>query len=185
VFGRKSNNVNKSYKDKYTKYDYRNNIKDRIIPVKYSLESGHLISEKSLINLLLKDKNVYNKLKEQFSYLDFYNEDNRKIAEVIYRKYEESEVLDMEEIFSELDENISDKLKNIINLSLIVDNKEKAVEDYIEKINYYKLRIKRDKLKQDIKQLSDKKDKSKGEVEKLKALFIEFTHLDKELKINH
>lgn len=185
VYGKQYNNVNKTYKDKYTKYDFRNNIRDRIMPVKFSLEPGHLMSEKSLLYLLLEDKNIFNKLKDQFTYLDFLNEDNRMIAEIIYKKYEESDLLDMEEIYGELDDNLSDKLKKIINLNLIVDNKEKAVDDYIDKINYYKLRIKRQKLKDDIKKLSDKKDKSKGEVEKLKELFIEYTHLDKELKMNH
>ncbi|MBS4535290.1 DNA primase [Clostridium sp. D2Q-14] len=185
IYGYRDNNLNKSYKDKYSKPYFRNNIKDRIKPVEFSLEPGHLTAEKRLLNLLLQDKNIYNKVKEEFMYMDFLDEDNRKIAEIIYKKYEKSEVLNIEEIIDELDINTSEKLRNIINLVSNDDNKEKAIKDYVNRINYYKKKIRRDYLKKEINQIKDKTDKSKGEVEKLRVLMMEYVQLDKELKVNH
>lgn len=185
VYGHKGNNINKAYKDKYSKSYYRNNIKDRIKPVKFSLEAGHLTAEKRLLNLLLEDKNVYNKMKDQFMYLDFLDEENRKIAEIIYEKYEKSETLNTEEILDQLDNNTSEKLKNIISLTSNDENKEKAIDDYINRIKYYKQKMRRDFLKKEMNQIKDKTDKSKGEVEKLRVLMMEYIQLDKELKVNH
>ncbi|MGO1528103.1 MAG: DNA primase [Senegalia sp. (in: firmicutes)] len=171
--------VNKAKDNSSNRY-YNYNQKKYIIPVEYKQESGHIVSEKNLLNLIIKHKNIYESIKDNFIYLDFLNEENREIAKILYEEYESSKDIDIENIKGKLDQELIKTLDEILNIDLVVDDKKKAVLDYIENINYYKLKIRREELKKQIKELSDKK-----ETEKLNELFIEYTQLNKDLKMNN
>lgn len=175
---------NKKQNNSSNKY-YKYNQKNYIIPVEYKQESGHIVAEKNLLNLIINDNNIYENIKENFIYLDFLNEENRQIAEIVYEEYENSKDINVEKVKEILNEDLTKILDEILNIDLVVDDKKKAVIDYIEKINYYKLKIRREEIKKEIKELGEKKDNAEGENEKLNKLFIEYTQLNKELKMNH
>ncbi|NBI06998.1 DNA primase [Senegalia massiliensis] len=179
-------NKNKSnYSDRNSSnIHYRHNRKDYIMPVEYKLESGHIASEKSILNLIINDHNIYEKLKDDFNYLDFLNKENRELAKIIYKEYSDSKNLNIDNLKIGLEQNLSNRLDEILNLDSLVDDTDKAIQDYIDNINYYKLKIRREKIKKEIKNLG-KKDNAEGEVQKLKELFMEFTEINKQLKMNH
>mgnify|MGYP006279156361 CR=1 FL=1 len=185
VEGKTINTSKRPYKDKYINKKYRDNIKDRIMPVKSSLEPGHLISERNLLNLIIKDIDNFNKIKDILRPEDFINETHRELAKILYRFYQENKNIEIDEIIKDIPEEHKDKIEDIFNLNIEIENTDKALEDYINKINYYKNKLKREEIKEYIKEFGQKKEKSKGEVEKFKALCGELIEIDKLLKINH
>ncbi|RKD34720.1 DNA primase [Thermohalobacter berrensis] len=171
--------------DKYRKYNYRNNNKDRINPVKYMLEPGHLNAEKNLLNLIINDKTIFKKINSYFTPDDFSDEVHKKLANIIYNKYKSNiENIDASEILNLFTEKEKSKVKEVFDLENDFKQNEKAIKDFINRIQYYKLKLKRDEIKKQISLLESKKEKSKGEVEKFKQLCLELIKIDKELKLH-
>ena len=173
-------------KDKYINTNYRYNNKDKISPVKYSLEPGHLIAEKKLLNLIINNYDIYLNINELFRPYDFLNDIFREIADIVYNIYENSSELNKEDILSKFKQADLDKAKEVLedDFSKDYDDKIKIAKDYIKRITYYKLKIKKDQIKDELKLIESKKDKAKGDVEKFKELCSEIIKIDKELKLH-
>ena len=184
----KENKYNRSVtvKDKYINTNYRYNNKDKISPVKYSLEPGHMIAEKKLLSLIINNYDIYLQIKELFRPYDFLNDTFREIAGMVYALYEHSPELNKEEILSKFSQKDTDKVKEVIDADFSIDNDDDLTiaKDYIKRITYYKLKIKKDQIKDELKLIESKKDKSKGDVEKFKELCSEIIKIDKELKLH-
>lgn len=173
-------------KDKYINTNYRYNNKDKISPVKYLLEPGHMIAEKKLLNLIINNYDIYLQLRELFRPHDFLNDIFREIADVVYTLYESNTVLNKEDIISRLSQKDSNIIKEVIESDPNIDNDDKIriSKDYIKRITYYKLKIKKDQIKDELKLIESKKEKAKGDVEKFKELCSEIIKIDKELKLH-
>lgn len=172
-------------KDKYIKYNNRNNNKDSIKPVSYSLEPGHLIAEKKLLKLLIDDKNIYNRVKDNFKPESFFNDLYRKIATNVYDMYEKGLEVNSDELLDCFnDDKDINTIKKLIKEDIQISNSEKikAVKDFINKINYYKLKIKRQKIKDQIRNIET--NDNKGDVGKFEKLCMELIKIDKELKLH-
>lgn len=173
-------------KDKYIFNSNRYNNKNRIKPVEQTLEPGHLIAEKSLIKLIINSKTIYNKIKGQFKPDDFLNTTYKKLAMIVYDQYENDQEISIEKLIDYFDGNELKEVSDVFNLRLQIDNNEeiRAVEDYIKKINYYKLKIKREEIKQELKILENSKEKSNQSLELFKKLCLQLMEIDKELKMH-
>ncbi len=179
--------TNSIIKDKYINNNYRNNNKYNILPVKYNLEPGHLIAEKSLLNFILQDKKMFNYTKDKFRPDDFLNHVYRRAAEIIYDIYNKEEEIDLDKIIIHFEGEELEELKEVIDLKIEFDEDEKirAIDDYIKKINYYELKIRKNDIKDTIAEIQNNKAKIKGDVEKLiRELCLEIIEIDKELKLH-
>jgi len=173
-------------KDKYIKLNYRNNNKDKISPVNYTLESGHLIAEKFLLNLIINNYDIYLSVRELFKPKDFSNNAYRNIASVVYEIYNNDSEINKEKLFSRLNEEHVDKVKDILEAELNIDSEDKAVmaKGYIKRIVYYKLKMEKEKIKDELALIESKKDKTEGDVDKINKLCSEITKIEKELKLH-
>lgn len=173
-------------KDKYINTNYRNNNKSKIVPVESVLEPGHLTAEKSLLKLLINDEYIYEKIKENFSPDDFLDPINRRIAELVFDSYKEGKKITQQRLANNFSASELNKVNEVLAIEINFEDseKDKAVEDYLKKINYYKMKIKRKQIKEEISLIESKKDISEGEEEKLKELCLELMKLDKALKLH-
>lgn len=179
--------TNSNTKDKYINTNYRNNNKYNILPVKYNLEPGHLIAEKNLLNFIIHDKTIYNHIKDKFRPDDFLNHIYRRAAEFIYDIYDNGEEFEQDRITIHFEGEELEKLMEVFRLKFDFDEDEKikAADDYIKKIYYYELKIKKNDIKEQIAEIQNNKAKIEGDVGKLiKQLCVEIIDIDKELKLH-
>lgn len=187
ILKKQKGQINSAIKDKYINTNYRNTNKYSILPVKYNLEPGHLMAEKSLLNFLIKDKKIYNYIKERFEPNDFLDQVYRRTAEIIFNIYDNEEELHQEKLTIHFEGKELEKLKEVINLESDFDEDEKmkAADDYIKKINYYELKIEKNDIKEQIADIQNNKARLKGDVEKLiRELCLKIIEIDKELKLH-
>lgn len=175
-------------KDKYINTNYRYN-KDKIIPVRSVLESGHLIAEKTIINLIFKDEKSFQKIKEHINPEDFMNYECRHLANYIYKSYEDSEELNKEKLIEYLDNIVDvdlDKVLEILELDINAsdENIDKIIQDLIETLISSKLKFERKKITEQIYNIDIKKEKDERDVEKLKQLCSELVEIDRKLKLH-
>lgn len=175
-------------KDKYINTNYRYN-KDKIIPVRSVLESGHLIAEKTIINLIFKDEKSFQKIKEHINPEDFMNYECRHLAKYIYKSYEDNEELNKERLIEYLDDIVDvdlDKVLEILELDINAsdENIDKIIQDLIETLISSKLKFERKKITEQIYNIDIKKEKDERDVEKLKQLCSELVEIDRKLKLH-
>ncbi|MTI70902.1 MAG: DNA primase [Firmicutes bacterium] len=173
-------------KDKYIYNNYRNNnSKEKIVPVNYTLEPGHLTAERNLINLIIKDKTIYNKIKDEIKPKDFFNNVYRKLAETIYNKYNENDDMKFDYVKDKFEKKDLEKVKETFDMENPMEGSEKikAVRDYIDKINYYKLKLKKQDIKEKLKQY-EKNESKEGDVEKFNQLCLQLISIEKQLKLH-
>ena len=175
-------------KDKYINTNYRYN-KDKIIPVRSVLESGHLIAEKTIINLIFKDEKSFQKIKEHINPEDFMNYECRHLANYIYKSYEDNEELNKERLIEYLDDIVDvdlDKVLEILELNINAsdENIDKIIQDLIETLISSKLKFERKKITEQIYNIDIKKEKDERDVEKLKQLCSELVEIDRKLKLH-
>ncbi|MFA5524627.1 MAG: DNA primase, partial [Tissierellales bacterium] len=179
--------INLKGKDKYINANNRNTNKYNILPVKFNLEPGHLMAEKNLLNFLIKDKKIYDYIKEKFEPTDFLDQVYRRTAEIIYDIYYKDEEFDYEKVTIHFEGKELEKLKEVINLESDFDEDEKmkASDDYIKKINFYELKIEKNDIKDQIADIQNNKESLKGDVEILiRELCLKIIEIDKELKLH-
>ncbi|MTI49426.1 DNA primase [Sporosalibacterium faouarense] len=187
IYGGTNNYKNKTNpKDKYISNKYRNNNRERIIPVKHNLEPGHLNAERNLLSLIINDKKIYAKVKEVFTPSDFLNEINRQIARLVYGMYEEENSVFEDKIINSFEGENLEKVQSIINTNIQLDDREKikAVDDFIGKIQRYNLKIKKDEIKKQIEEIVSNNEKTEGDEETFKLLCSELTRIERELKFH-
>ncbi|KNF09333.1 DNA primase DnaG [Gottschalkia purinilytica] len=186
VFNKEDNSTDLEVKSKYIKSGYRYNNKENIKPVEYLQEPGHLIAEKELLKLILNDKNIYLNIKDNISPRDFLNSSYKKIAETVYKIFEENIDIDINELSNNFDQIEKNMLNELFDETTQMNQSEKmkAADDYVKKINYYKINIKRSEIKKQLKLFENKKDKTEGDVETFKELCLELIKIDQQLKTN-
>ena len=92
ILGKNHSQDRRFYKDKYINTRYRNN-KNKIMPIKIVLESAHLTAEKTLIKLMIKNRNYYDIIKKYLSREDFLNYECNVLANIIFDKYQNNSQL--------------------------------------------------------------------------------------------
>lgn len=187
VYGFQNDSNKSGTKDKYINNKYRNNNKDRILPVKITLNSGHIIAEKELLKLIIDDINLFNKVKDRFKPEDFLNNVYRELADFIYNHYENNEKLSFEDIEKSFDNEKIEAVKEMFTTNIIMDykEKEKALEDYISKINRNKLDLRKREIIQMLNQLENKEIKNEYDEELSRQLKEEFHNIQIKLKLHH
>ncbi|MTI66011.1 MAG: DNA primase [Firmicutes bacterium] len=186
IYQNKKSYAKNREKDKYIYNNYRNNNnKEKIVPVNYTLEPGHLTAERNLINLIIKDKTIYNKIKDEIKPKDFFNNVYRKLAEIIYHKYNESDDMKFDYVKDKFEKEEMKKVKETFDMENPMEGSEKikAVRDYIDKINYYKLKLKKQDIKEKLKQY-EKNESKEGDVEKFNQLCLQLISIEKQLKLH-
>ena len=171
-------------KDKYVANKYKDYSKDNIVPVQYMLKPAHLTAEKELLNLILNNKDIYQTIKCEFKADDFLDLVYRKLAEIIYKLYENDEPLILESITDHFNEDEKSKVEEVFTLNLKVNKDIKAIEDYIKSINDYKITLRKEAIKKQIETIDSKNEKTNDEIEILNNLCLELMNIDKSLKIN-
>ncbi len=185
VYGKKGKFARKTTsKDKYINGNYRYNNKDSITPVKYILEPGHLTAERCLLNLIITDKNNFNKLKENFKPEDFLDDFYREVAEVIYKEYDSKDEIYLEDIKYQFEQQKVNRVKELLNMELEFEDREKvkALTDYVNRIKYYKLKLKARQIKKHLEELELKKYKNEEDDEKISKLCMQLMDIEKQLK---
>lgn len=186
IYGKNNNTSIQNLKDKYINKFYRNN-KDKITPVNYKVELGHFSAEKGLLSLIINNKNMFDKIKSKFNPEDFTDIKFRQIAHVIYELYENQTEISFNDIKKFFDIETINIVKEIFddNNNLEEDEINKAMEDYINKINYYKLKNRKKLIKDELRKIQVGSDNiSKGDVEKSKYLLNELTKIEQKLKMH-
>lgn len=176
-------------KDKYINGKNRNN-KNSISPVRTVLESAHLTAEKTLIRLMLKNRDYFNLISRNLTNEDFYKYEYRLLVEIIFTEYEDNlqlMELDIEDMMIRLkdkrnvDFTVLEELNNLDIDDEYVDI-NKLIGDLINTVKYYKLTIKRKEIVERINEFERKEKVDKEDVEEFKKLCLKLTELDKELK---
>lgn len=175
-------------KDKYINTNYRYN-KDKIIPIKSILESSQLVAEKAIVNLIFKNKKSFEKVKIHINPEDFVDYECRYLSKFIYESYEGEKELSKEgliDYFNDIDDIDSEKILEIIKLEINTsdENINKMTDDLIETMISSKLKIKREKITEQIHKIDIKEEKDEMDVEKLKQLCSELVKIDRELKLH-
>ncbi len=173
-------------KDKYIYGKYRHNNIDRIIPVKHNLQSGHLKAEKSLLKLIILNKDIYILVKDRFKAVNFLDESHKRIASVVYQAYEEGKMVN-DDILNHFEGKELEIINSILSVDIPLEGQEKikAVEDYIKKIEIHKLKIKKSNIKNKIRLLEENNQNNKEENSELRNLRLELSSIDRQLKSHH
>ncbi|WDV44512.1 DNA primase [Clostridiaceae bacterium M8S5] len=173
-------------KDKYIKKQYRYNNKDRISPVKNTLQLGYISAESNLINLLITNKNVYDKIFTEFMTDDFLDEVNISLAEKIYEIYQTENYIDLNVLKSKCNDEELNKLNTILDTDIKINynNKDKAIEDYISIIKMQKLKITKDEVKNKIKLIELKETKTDEDIKELKLLLQQLIDIKEKIVLH-
>lgn len=189
VLGKKFKSGITIHKDKYINTKNRHNKND-IMPIKNVLGSAYLTAEKTLVKLMIENRSYYNIIKKHLRKEDFLNYEYNILTKIISDEYENNPH------FKEIDtEIIMDKIRNEdnidfssidevlnMNINFLSEEKNKFIEDMIHTIKDYKLKMKRKKITEKIKEIESKKEKDEGDVEEFKLLCLKLTEIDKKLK---
>ena len=189
VLGKNYNGSTTFHKDKYINTRYRNN-KNKIMPIKTVLESAHLTAERTLIKLMIENRNYYDIIRNYLVKEDFLSYECNILANIIFDKYENNgQLIELNSSILlerlKIEDNIDSLIINEImdrNIDFLPEDKVKLIEDLVGTIKYSKLRIERKKIAKRIQEIESKKDKDEGDVDKFKSLCLKLTELDKELK---
>ena len=187
IVGKNYKNNRTIYGDKYINREYRDN-KSKIIPRKTVLEPAHLTAEKTLIKLMIENKEYFILIKEYLKEEDFLNYECNILANIIFHQYMEKNQL------TQIDTDIIlDKVKNIENIDISIidevlskdivflpEDKHILVEDLINTVKYSKLMLERKQITNEIQQIESNKDKGDGQ--KFKSLCLRLTKIDKQLE---
>lgn len=188
VLGKKFNSSTTIRRDKYINGKYRDN-KNEIKPIKTVLEPAHLTAEKTLVKMMIKNRNYYNIIKEHLTMEDFFNYECRTLVGIICDEYENNQELvelDSSNLLEdlkgyEMDVNI---LGQIIdgNTEFLPEDRIKLIDDLVKTIKYYNLKIERERVTKRIQEIESSRDSEEGVVEEFKLLCLKLTELDKKLK---
>lgn len=176
--------INKDFvkKNDFVFNKYKSNNKEVISPVQYMLKPAHLTAEKELLNLIIKNRDIYENIKNKFKAEDFLDLTNRKLAELVYCSYSDNEKLDMSQALDHFEETEKSRVQEVFNLKV---NKDiKAIEDYIKNIKYNKIVVEKEEIKKQINILDNKTDKTSEDIELFNELCLKLIEIDKGLKIN-
>lgn len=171
-----------------TNYNKRTWKEERptILPVKNILPSANLTAEIDLVKIMSSKKEYFDYLREKDVLGLLKNFECIEIYYLLEKHYIDDEIIDENIIYSSLlnKENIDGDVLNYIRnreIGVTQDNVYKAMDDLINTIKYNNTEIKRDIVKNNIKKLEEKIDRSDEESQELARLCIELIEINKEL----
>lgn len=127
-------------------------------------ENSIILHEIILLGLLLKDNELYKYIKDIINYNDFNDEANKKIANKIFNKINKGNKIGTTEIYNELNNDLVDLFKKVIETECNIDDTIRAIIDYANKIKIFKSK----KRIEEILYLLKNENLSEGDVIKLK-----------------
>ncbi|MCA9400645.1 MAG: DNA primase [Candidatus Omnitrophica bacterium] len=133
--------------------------------------------EMGMIRLMLEEKRYIEKTKELISVDDFQDKISRQLLEKIYEIFISGQTVNAVKLINIIeDQDIQQTISNLMaNDELIVGNKEKMHNDYVNRIIKDRLKLKRKSLMQEIQRAEQS-----GDDEKLNELKLEFTKILKQ-----
>lgn len=144
-----------------------------------TLENKVIQDERLIIALLTTDNSVYKHIKDKINVNTFTNEQNRKLAEIVFERIENKKGIVPGELLNLVDKDISDDFAGIINKECHCDDNKKAILGKIKSVELYKLK----KRQTEVLNLLKEQDRLiEGDVEKLKLEFKSIVTRIKEYK---
>ena len=133
-------------------------------------------TEKLLIKLMLEEKGLINKIKQNLEPADFRDERTSRIVSIMFDLLEQGKSIEPNLLVNYLsEEDVSQVVCESMFLpEVTTQNREKAIDDCIQRIKSEKIRLKKQDLHDQIK-IAQKS----GDEEKLHSLVEEFHHLIK------
>ncbi|QXM05714.1 DNA primase [Crassaminicella indica] len=169
--------INK-YRSKHDRYTNKYSIQ----PLKPIQKIGYIEAERSLLKLIITNKDCFQKVKDQLSYEDFLDEINADIAKLVYELYENNESIDLEYMINQLSIEAVSILHKIKHSIVPNENIDKALEDYIKTIHKHKMIQRKIHIEEELKKLERIGNKSKDQIVRIRELCIDYEKLLKELK---
>ncbi|OLS03362.1 DNA primase [Tissierella creatinophila] len=179
VRGNYYNNFNNKKENTKIEKPNRENINSRI-------QSAHIKAEIDLIKLMIIDKEYFYIIRDKILEESFSNLACRKIYNIIKTKYENTDILSIDDLIKEalnigVNENIIKELKKD-SLEYKPTNIEKVIDDLTNTLILNNLEEKRKKTIKAIKELEEDAQKMELDRVHFKELCIELTNLNKEIK---
>ncbi len=129
-------------------------------------------NERFILSLLCVDNSIYNTLKEHYNLAMFTDDENRRIAQLVFKKLEQKEVITPSELLNIVSPSDSGEFARILKEECLCDDNHKAILGKIREIEILSIEIKQ---KQILEKLKDKDKLPEGDVEKLKREFKNLT----------
>lgn len=188
ILGRNLKASRNNSRDKYINSRYRDN-KNAIMPIKTILGSAYLTAEKTLIKMMIENRNYYNIIKEHLDSEDFLNHECKTLGRIIYNEYyndQELEELDASDLSenlknTEVDFDIIDQILDK-NTEFLPEDRIKLIDDLLQRIKYYRLKIEREEITKRIQQIESDRNSKDGAIDEFKSLCLKLKELDKKLK---
>ena len=114
--------------------------------------------EKTIISMLVNNQEMYSKIQQKIKPEDFMDSDNKEILRKIYEKYENSDMnisINVNSILDYFNEEIQNKLTEIMTEDYGILDNDKALEDILLKYEREKLEKRRDELLEEIENEQD------------------------------
>ncbi len=180
-----SNPVQKSIqnRDKYRSKPDRYTNKYNVQSVQPAQKQGYLEAERSILKLMIRNKEAFSKVKIAMGYDNFTDPINKKIARVIYELYSVQEQnVDMDMLLNHLDIEEIKTLGDIHQVIISEDHLEKALVDFISTIHNHRLNDEKRGIEIELEKLGKKENKSQEEIVRIRELCTDLEKILKELK---
>jgi DNA primase len=170
------------YRSKSDRYTNKYNVQS-VQPVQPAQKQGYLEAERSLLKLMIQNKETFSKIKIAIGHEDFMDSINRKIAKVIYDLYDAQEQhVNMDMLLNHLDIEEIKTLGDIHQTFISEDYLEKALVDFINTIHKHRLMNEKRRIEMELSKKEQKNNKSQEEIVRIKELCTDLEKILKELK---
>ncbi|KXG75892.1 DNA primase [Thermotalea metallivorans] len=169
-------------RDKYRSKADRHTNKYSVQSVKPIQKQGYVEAERSLLKLILQDKEIFSKIKTIIPYSDFTDSVHQKIAKMIYGCYEMHGKISMEMLLNDLDIEEVKILGDIRQIVVPEENVEKALMDFIHTMHNHKLEEEKKRIERELENLEKKDSKTQEEMVRIRELCGNLEKILKELK---
>ena len=192
----KETGIAKEAIEKEVKSNYNNKFNNRKKNVKiekqnigtidYKIKSAHIKAEVDLIKLMIADKEYFYIIRDKLLEEGFSNFACRKMYNLIKNEYENKDSINIDELVKEaleigINENIIKKLSQE-SLEYKPTNIEQVIDDLTDTLILNNLEEKRKEVIESIKDFENNIEKLQEDKEAFKALCIELTSLNNEIK---
>lgn len=170
------------YRSKSDRYTNKYNVQS-VQPVQPAQKQGYLEAERSLLKLMIQNKETFSKIKIAIGHEDFTDSINRKIAKVVYDLYNiQEQNVDMNMLLNHLDIEEIKTLGDIHQIFISEEYLEKALIDFINTIHNHRLREERRLIETELSQLGKKENKTQEEIVRIRELCTNLEKISKELQ---
>jgi DNA primase len=122
--------------------------------------------ERMILALLCVENSVYKSVKDSLSVEEFVDEDNRRLAKIIFERLDSNKGIVSGELMNVLETSISNNFAKIINEECHCDDNKKAILDKIRSIKLFKIEKRKKEI---LGLLKTESNLNEGDVGKLKA----------------